>query len=251
MRKTEELHKLMNSYRQKSGKGLYHTHLSMMDDFRGIFLLNRQGLEDLFQLHSDAISNPEGRCAPEYLSGVSEKPQTYSMFRSDVDKKEETESTTPYEMYNVFDALNLIKDIQQYLKENIKGVRPHHLDCAFMTKPPYISEDGYNKHGFHLQFVNCFLSKEDNERITKYFHNKDENYDKCAYYAPWLLYGSQKKRTTGRYKVNTIVKGDGTCVKPEEYFTNYKIYDKDEKQIEFTKDIAWYYPRIFSIIPYN
>ena len=59
------------------------------------------------------------------------------------------------------------------------------------------------------------------------------------------------EKENNKYKVTTIVKADGQHIKPEDYFKNYKIYDDREKQIKFTKPIEWYYPRIFSIIPYN
>ena len=63
------------------------------------------------------------------------------MLRADIDQKElMTTSTKPYEMYSVFDALNLIKEIQNYLKDTITDCRQEHLDCALLTKAPYMSQ---------------------------------------------------------------------------------------------------------------
>ena len=243
-----KLKNFLKPYRQETGVNAFHTHVGMIDGCKGIFNLGRQQFEELWELHCEETLNN-----PKYLSGLAEKPQNYSMVRSDIDQKEMTERTTPYEMYTVFEALNLIKEIQQYLKENIKDCKSSYLDCALLTKPPYLCKTDkgtYNKHGYHLQFINCFLSKEDNTRLGEHFHKINNTYDKVHNH-PWLLYGSQKKKETGKYTVTSIVKHDGQHTKPEEYFKQYKIYDDRERVIEYNKPISWYYPRILSIVSYN
>ena len=142
----------------------------MIDECKGIFSLNRQNHEDLWASYCEEITTN-----PEYISGLAEKPQHYSMLRSDIDQKEETNSTVPYKMYSTLDAINLIKDIQQYLKENIKDCKPEYLHCALLKKSPYLSTTPkgiFNKHGYHLQFINCFLSKDDNAKLADHFHRK-------------------------------------------------------------------------------
>lgn len=238
----------LQPYRQPPRSGLFHTHVGMMDICKGTFNLGKQQIKELFELHCEETFNN-----PNYLSGLAEKPQNYSMLRADIDNKELTTSDTPYTLYSAENCLDIIQKIQQYLKENIIDCKNKYLDCALLTKEPYISDTDkgrYNKHGYHLQFINCFLNKEDNSRLAEYFHSIDKKYDKI-YNHPWLLYGSQKTKTTGKYKVSTIIKADGQHINPKEYFKTYKIYDYRERQIKFTKPIDWYYPRIFSIIPYN
>jgi hypothetical protein len=240
------MNKFLNPFRQS--KGSFHTHVSMIDNYKGIFNLGRQQIENLWELHSKELENNT-----EYISGIAEKPQNYSMLRADVDNKELTESKTSYELCSMDDALKLIKDIQQYLVDNIEDCNPKFLDCALLTKPPYISNTDkgiYNKHGYHLQFINCFISKEDNTRIGEHFHNIDNKYDKI-YNHPWLLYGSQKKKETGKYTIKSVITHDGKIINPEDYFKTYKIYNDQEKVIKYDKHISWYYPRILSIIPYN
>ncbi len=244
------MNRYMNKHRVPSGQGRFHTHVGMMEGCKGIFALDREGFEKLWNIHCDATYDK-----PNYLCGIAEKPQNFSMLRSDIDQKEETTKTQPYEMYSIFDALTLIKEIQEYLKENVVNCKSDNLHCALLTKDPYLSveSDGktYNKNGFHLQFINCFLSKEDNKRLAKHFHSKNKTYDDCTYYAPWLLYGSKKKATTGKYSVTQIVLHNGSFASPEEYFKSYKIFDDRERQIKFTKPIPYYYPRIFSILSYG
>jgi hypothetical protein len=219
-----------------------------MDGCTGIFTFNRDGIEDLWGLHCDAVSS-----GSIYFSGIAEKPHHYSMLRCDVDQKELTDSKVAYELYSIFDALNLIKEIQAYLQQNIDGCQDRYLHCALLTKDPYLEEKEtgvYNKHGYHLQFVNCFLSKGDNSRLAEHFHRLDPKFDKVHNH-PWLLYGSQKNAYSGSYSVSTVVLHNGTHQKPEEYFSTYKIYNSKEEIIQYTKPISWYYPRIFSIIAYN
>ena len=241
----------MNSYKELlkkhyAEKGQHFTHCSKPteESFGGRYCFGREGLEQLFDQHSNLVMNDR-----EFLSATLEIPQHYSMLRVDMDYKVKG-ATTVKPLYKVFDALNFIKNIQGYLKEHIDGIKPDHLRCAFLAKDPYI-KDGDLRHGYHLQFVHCFLSKEANTRLAEHFHALDSNFDKIHNH-PWLIYGSQKSKESGRYTVEQIVMEDGSCQDPEEYFQhNYSIFDLKERKIKFDKPIAWYYPRIFSILPFN
>ena len=90
MTNTTKIKKLFNLCRQTAGS--FHTHVSMIDECKGIFSLNRQNHEDLWAIHCDEVSTN-----PEYISGLAEKPQNCSMLRSDIDQKEEAKSTIPYD----------------------------------------------------------------------------------------------------------------------------------------------------------
>ena len=244
---TKIIMKMINDKRQVSNKDFY-THTSLCPPAR--LMINRESLEELYNTLGNSLTDSN------FISTIAEMPQNYSMLRIDIDKKVEiSQGENPKDLYSIFEVINLVKSIQQYLRENIDGLQNKHLDCAFLSKKPYLSiseKDGkiYNKHGFHLQFINCFLSKEDNKRLSEHFHHLDKNFDKI-YNHPWLMYGCQKKKESGRYEVQTIISHDGNCLTSEEYFKKYSIYDIQEKKIEYTKPVSFYYPRIFSINSFN
>ena len=221
----------------------HHTHISMCEP-RGKLGMNRSELHTFFDLQY--THTQEGK-----LSGVAEAPFGYTMLRVDIDNKIECDyTTTPYTLFTNDDVFKLIKDIQAYLWLNIENVESKHLDCAVMTKDPYVKEEKgkyYNKHGYHLQFPNCFLSQDDMKRIATHFSAKYPCFDKCIYYVSWLLYGSKKSETSGCYTVQKVVDSELREYLPSEYFKNYKIYDDCEKEIEFSQPIEYYYNRIFSI----
>lgn len=232
--------KLLNKHYAQQGQHFTHCAKPTDESSGGRYSFGREGFEELLDLHSDLVMND-----PAFLSSTLEMPQHYSMLRVDMDYKV-VGATAVKPLYKVFDAVNLIKKIQEYLKQNIDGVKPEHLRCAFLTKDPYISKDGDLRHGYHLQFIHCFLPKQANTRLAEHFHSLDNNFDKIQNH-PWLLYGSQKSKESGRYSVEQIVMEDGSCQDPEEYFQhNYSIFDLKENKIKFDKPIAWYYPRIFN-----
>jgi hypothetical protein len=238
----QSMKNLLKEYQHAGQKG-NHTHTSMFNP-KGSFQFNRTGFQKLFNL----LPTTTEPC------GISETPTGYTMLRTDIDNKEETDSTKAYPLYIDKDVFKLVFELQEYIKATVINVKPEHLHCAILKKDPYLKvENGktYNKHGFHLQFINLFLNKEDSKRLATFFNEKDKSYDVCTYYAAWLMYGCQKSETSGKYTVSSIVLEDMKTVEPREYFKNYKIYDIDEKLIKYTKPIEFYYPRIFSILLMN
>ena len=221
----------------------HHTHISMCEPL-GKLGISRSKFDNLFDLQYKHTQ--QGK-----LSGIAEAPYGYTMLRVDIDNKIECDcTTTPHTLFTNDDVFKLIKDIQAYLWVNIENVEYKYLDCAIMTKDPYLKEEKgiwYNKHGYHLQFPNCFLNQEDMKRFATHFNAKYPFFDKCIHYVSWLLYGSKKSENSGCYSVQKVVDFELREYLPSEYFKNYKIYDDCENQIEFTQPIEYYYNRIFSI----
>ncbi len=225
------------------------------------YCMNRKTQEQFFHLQGEMVMMKD---KDKFLSSVCERMRLggYTMLRADVDNKERVESDKikPHKMFELSYVNNLIKDIQEYLQKHLNNLHNtsnnnnhnNPLHCVLLTKDPYISKekDGkyYNKHGFHLQFVNCFLLKEDLKRIAEHFHEKDKSYDKCVYYGSWLLYGSKKKEVSGTYLADTVFLENGRTETPSKYFKTYPIYDYVKQDpIQYDRPIEYYYPRIFSI----
>lgn len=132
--------KLLNKHYAQQGQHFTHCAKPTDESSGGRYSFGREGFEELLDLHSDLVMND-----PAFLSSTLEMPQHYSMLRVDMDYKV-VGATAVKPLYKVFDAVNLIKKIQEYLKQNIDGVKPEHLRCAFLTKDPYISKDGDLRH---------------------------------------------------------------------------------------------------------
>lgn len=229
---------LMNEYSQNTNS-LSTTHVSM-GDVRGKYSFNRSGTEKLFSL----CANHKG------TEGLAEMPQAYSMLRFDFDYEEETTSKTPYPLFHTDIFLNtIIPSIQTYLSENLTDFKPEHADCCLLTKTPYI-KDNVLKHGLHLQFINTFVHKKDFKIIEQKFKHLN-GIDIGMSTKPWLCYNQSKARGKGSYQADTVLTHDGILVPAEDYFESYEVFDDREIKIKFTQPIQYYYPRIFSIKPYN
>lgn len=220
------------------------THVDMVHP--GKYVFDRNAFEDFMSAYSLEYTKPD------FVCGVAERSTGYTMLRVDIDRKIPGEIRKS--LYDIAEVHTLITQIQTYLKQNICDYKHKHGDCAILTKDPYIKIDkegtSFIKHGFHLQFPNCFLCKDDFQRLETHFHSIYSEYDKiCSH--PWLLYGSRKTQTSGSYEVTEILKGTGATLDPKNYFKKYTIYNKQEKPIKYTRAIHRYYPQIFSIRPWN
>lgn len=232
-------------------KGMPHTHTTM-GDTKGIYDLDRKSLDLLFDLHANDIKNKN------HISSILEKPRkdSFTMLRVDIDNKKklsESDSRTPSPLYTIDEPLNLITQIQDYLRDNLSEFNPNTLDCVFLSKPPYISVDEkknetYLKHGYHLQFPYCFLSEKDNCQLATHFKSIFPGFD-VIHTKTWLMYGCQKSKSSGRYTAELVVGHNRKHHKPEIYFKNYEVYDQYDRKIKFEKEIPFYYPRILSIMP--
>lgn len=235
MNNTTELRTFLNSHRSEVE---YFTHVAM-GDFCGKFMIGRKDEDALFAILGKG----------QFVCGLAERPQQFSMFRVDWDMKEVGTKVKP--LHTEKDIENIVKEIQLTIKKIMRSdMDPKLMDCLVLTKKPYISGE-YVKHGFHLQFPNLFIEKPVFETIELYLKNIYPNFDKISSH-PWLTYNCCKKASSGQYKADYVITHAGKVVKPSEYFLTYKIYNTREKEIEITpKNVESLYPRILSIVLRN
>ena len=235
---TAEFKKFLYSFKDE---GNFNTHVGMLEGMRGTFQFNRKGIEELY----DIIGENKN-----LLFGVAEKPQYYSMFRLDIDRK--IKGDEPRILFSDDDILNKVKEVQTLLRTTISKefFKSDLLDCVLLEKAPYINEKQQISNGYHLQFPNLFLSKENIKKIITILREIDEEVDDITA-NPWLMYGASKNSLSGSYKASKVFTNDNFQIDPKDYFQNYKIYDMCENLIQFTKPVEYYYPRIFSINPNN
>ena len=62
---------------------------------------------------------------------------------------------------------------------------------------------------------------------------------------PWLLYGSTKSETKQPYKITRIYDENLEKLTIKKAFSDYKIFDSDEEEISFEKEIKYYLPQNF------
>ena len=70
--------------------------------------------------------------------------------------------------------------------------------------------------------------------------------DKSYCRVPWLLYGSTKSENKQPYKITRIYDKNLQKLSIKKAFADYKIFDSDEEEISFEKEIKYYMPRILS-----
>jgi len=210
-------------------------------EIKGRFLFGRQDFKILY----DKILNDERT----RFYGISEKPFSYSMFRLDFDFEET--GVNPKSLFSMDKFLNqIIPEIQLELEKSIKDFRPEMVDMVLLTKKPYMKNDNLIKHGLHIVAPNLFINKESFKIIEKKILNKLDGYDP-TFSNPWLCYGQGKSREKGFYKADKVLTKKGLVLEPHIYFSDYVVYDENEKPITFKNNIQSYYPRIFSIFPYT
>lgn len=156
------------------------------------------------------------------------------------------------------------KDIKYICEKILKEIIPNNLTCYFKTnirpenltltlfiKKPYIKNGETIKHGFHLQSLNLFPSKEARIKILEQTKKYNDHCDLGASYNPWLLYGSCKNKESGSYKVSkTFRMTDGLLemIDTDQYIRdNIRIFSHISDQlIEYKYPIQFYYPIIFN-----
>ena len=262
----EAIHKILRTHRTD---GIFHTHVSMCS-MRGKYQFDRSSLEEFWNLYCDLQSNEKSN---NNVCGVAEKPQHYLPVLVDVDIKiEKDDNNELKQIYTTDHIMNTIATYQSILRKILKNCDDKDLICVLLEKSPYLDkrrEISYIKNGFHLHFPQIFLSKVDQEihllpRIRESLSRlklfEDIGFSKDSYSTiidkgycktPWLLYGSVKKENMKPYKFTNIFDANLDEISIEEAFINYKIFDENEQQIKFRKEISYYLPRILSIIPYG
>jgi len=152
---TAEFKKFLYSFKDE---GNFNTHVGMLEGMRGTFQFNRKGIEELY----DIIGENKN-----LLFGVAEKPRDNSMFRLDIDRK--IEGDEPRRLFSDDDILNKVKEVQTLLLTSISKefFKSNLVDCVLLEKEPYINDKGQISNGYHLQFPNLFLSKENIKKIIE------------------------------------------------------------------------------------
>ena len=247
--------------------GTFHTHVSMIQP-KGRFQLSRDGLEAFWSIYCKVVNEN----FDDTIVGIAEKPQPYIPVLADIDIKikDEGQIQDSEHLYTPEQVKQVIGVYQSVLRATVDNCTDEQLLCVLLEKPIYyigIGDNNYAKNGFHLHFPNLFLNKLDQEvhiiprvqeniKQLETFKNlgiEDSSIviDKACCKVPWLLYGSRKSEDMDPYKLTKIYASDGSELTPEQAFSNYKIYDENEKAIPIQNKIQDYLPRILSIMPYG
>jgi len=251
--KVEVMEELLKTHKQD---GVYHTHVSM-GQRRGKYNFNRDGLESFWSIYDT-----------ESRMGMAEKPQQYLPVLGDIDIKVLDEGQKS--LHSQKQINEVITAYQSVLKKIVKDYTKKTLICLLLTKPLYSitkNNNTYLKHGFHLHFPYCFLSKSDQEvhliprvkaLITEQktfldsgFEDSGKMIDAGICNVPWLVYGCVKDTGMMPYKLSKCFDFGCNEVDINTALKDYPLFDKQEKLININNNIVPFLPRILSIIPYN
>lgn len=265
---TASLNSFLKSHRSEN---IIHSHVSLINP-KGKYMFDREELETLWDVYCSAIYENKDENKDKICVGLAEVSQEYIPVIVDADIKIKSTSKLVYgdHLYTTDHVKKVIQIYQSVLSKIIKNCTDKHLLCVVLEKNIYeINKNDtlYIKNGFHLHFPNCFIRKIDYDihllpRVLQQlndqkvfedlgFSKAEEVIDKNISTVPWLLYGSSKNTDMEPYILTKIYDSSFTELTLREAFSNYKIYDADEKVIEYTKNITYYLPRILSILPYN
>jgi P4 family phage/plasmid primase-like protien len=246
-------------------KGVFHTHVSM-GQIKGKYQFNRQDLEDFWKIYSKNIKE-----SPDVHIGIAEKAQHYLPVLGDIDiKMVELDGHYENELHTERHIKEVVDVYQSVLRKIVDECSDSHLICVLLEKQLYrISKNGttYAKHGFHLHFPYCFLSKIDQEvhlipRVQEMLkeletfkdigiEDSGSVIDKACCKVPWLLYGSRKDVGMEPYLVSKVYNSDANEITLERAFKKYQLFDMKEKLIKIKDKVEEFLPRILSIIPYG
>ena len=249
---------------------VFHTHVSLVLP-KGKFQFNRQTLEEFWNAYCGVIKDFDFSVKSDILFGIAEKPKDYLPVLVDIDIRiKDTDDWVEEKLYTDTQLKNVVEIYQSFLRKLLDGPTDEDLICVVLEKSMYSetkNEISFLKHGFHLHFPFCFLSKMDQEmhliprvkdtmKKMEVFKNlgiedSGDVVDKACCKVPWLLYGSRKSETAQSYKVTKIYDSSLTQIGLDKAFKNYQIFDMKEQLINIRDNITYYLPRILSIIPYG
>ena len=214
--------------RKHKVKGATHTHVSM-GKVKGCFYITNDSRDAFWKEYSSVIDDtPEGR------PGIAETSQDYMPVLADIDIKlrEGSAGITPEGIHTRTHVMEVMQAYQETLKSVLAKGDDSRFACLVLEKDPYtVSTNGYSyvKHGFHLHFPNCFLSKIDMQvhvfpRIKARLKALDTFadigiedsstvIDVAVCRNPWLLYGSAKKPEMDPYVVTGTFDHDRNEIK--------------------------------------
>lgn len=250
--------------RIQENDGDFHTHVSMVYP-KGKFQMNVHEIENFWTLYCDTVSSLRFG-SPEIQSGLglAEKPTQYVPVMADFDiKLEDTFSSFPvYTKTQIAQVVSVYVDVLR----KILDVDAAQLVCCVLEKPHYtttVNGVQYIKNGFHLHFPYIFLDKKDHHvflvphiipQIKDIFANLVEDsttlFDKQYFNVPWLMYGSHKQDNVP-YLLSYILDANCNEIPIEDAFSQYRLYNADEKLIDISNKEQYYLPRILSTIPFH
>lgn len=247
---------IKNLIMERQTKGVFHTHISM-GDLKGKFSFNKEQLDNFWNSYSPETNNS---------LGFAEKSQHYLPVLGDIDIKIETEKQTS--IHTDKHIKDVIQTYQSVIKQILDNCDDVSLTCVLLEKTLYHTENNgkkYAKHGFHIHFPYCFLTRIEQEvhlipRVLKQldelktfndigYENSSSVIDKSCCQVPWLIYGQSKGIGLEPYLVSKIVDCNYNEVSLENAFRDMVILDYKDKPINISGDIKKYLPRILSILP--
>ena len=225
------------------------THV-IMGDVKGKLYIPRSNQDDFL----DHV------CTQTYLDGfipygIAENSNlSEQMLTFDFDYKEDYKGGDIPEIYTDYKLNNIVFEIQKCLTTHLRlSDNPKTLDCIVLTKLPYINDSNKVKHGFHLHFLNIFMTKDDRVRLQKLVKEIIPECDVTAQ-NPWLMYGCCKNMKSGTYKLNRIITAKDILTSEmdiDNYLSSCKLYNSREMLIKYVEPIRWYLPRLLSTIGFK
>lgn len=248
---------MLEKFRQDT---CHNTHVSLIDP-KGKFMINKVEQEGFWTHYLKEVDK-------ESCLGIAEKPQAELPVIVDVDLKIEDCEGDVQGLYTEDQVKDLIMVYQTVLREIVEECDDMTLTCLFLSKKPYRKTQGEKelvKHGFHLHFPFCFMSRDNQiahliprvkDRLNeiKLFdplvENSGDVIDDCTS-KPWLLYGSKKEIGLEPYLIDKVYDSALEEVSLEKALSAYEIYDAKDKLIKVKGRVKEYLPRILSIFVSN
>ena len=245
--------------------GVFHTHVSLIRP-KGKFQFNRETMEKFWEAYCDYLDHSENP-----VVGIAEKSQEYLPVLADIDIRVRDEGDIIGEkLYKSKQLKSVVEIYQSVIRQIVEGCTEEDLICVVLEKNMYTqtkNDISYLKHGFHLHFPYCFLSKKVQEsqiiprvqqsvRELELFNNlgiEDSGsvIDTSCCNVPWLVYGSRKNDYSEAYKVTKIYNSEMQKLSLKDAFRKYQLYNHKERLINIRGKESYYLPRILSIIPYG
>jgi P4 family phage/plasmid primase-like protien len=251
------------------GTGVFQSHVSM-GNITGCYSIDKGELDEIWESYTDFIENKH---SPSI--GLAEKIQTLMPVLADIDIKVEDTNAVFYTddsgVRRLYTKENIEIVIQAYnavLSKYIPNITPTQLKCVLLEKEIYTlysDQKVYYKGGFHLHYPYLFVNALDIKvhimpsiiRCIKQlavfkdlgFADSSTVVDEKCFSNPWLMYGGVKEDGMYPYKAVCVYTKDNQRLSIQAGLADYKIFNKDDKQIELTSsNMIRNLPKILSIL---
>ena len=247
--------KILNN--NKVNSGVEYTHLSLAGN-KGTYFLGKKAKYLLMNIYNRDIRLTSNK----YYIAEHPYQNTQLVFDIDIKQKIKKNDTSDskiiydteedidnklHDLYTIKQVEDLIKIIKSVLIKYLEEYDDSKLLVVYLNKKPY-RKDGYVKNGFHLQYPNLFLNKENciqfiypkiRELVKKnnlfksvksdFCSNDPKDYeyeiDNAGMTNAWLLYGSRKNPDSDPYKMKSIYNSNDQKISLLNAFKNYNLYD--------------------------